>query len=390
MKERLYDVPVVGTALRVQDRYKLDAGDQFAGAIGFFGFLSLFPLLILSLSVLGFVLAGQSAAEVVDFTDRIQDAIPGFGAVLGDGDTAIADAVNGIIDNRGSIGVVGLVTLLVSGLRVINSAQRAMLQIFRIDVLDVPGWKLRLQQVGTLVALGVLAVVGFGISSFVATLSNIGLVGPLAVFAPIAGVLANLVIDTLLFLAAYRIFATADGPHWRTFVPGAILAGIGWTLLKTLGTTYVSGQVEANQELYGALGGVIALLLLLYLAGRLYVYGAELSAVLHPPQAGESPGTSAENLPLASSEGDADDPGDTDPDHEADMAADHDGEVAPRAPRLDAAASSPTVSDATAARLAVAPRTDDDEHGPRQAAAFAIAVGAVAGLAAALKPWKKK
>ena len=40
--------------------------------------------------------------------------------------------VGGIIDNRGSIGVIGLVTLLLSGLRVINSAQTAMLKIFRI------------------------------------------------------------------------------------------------------------------------------------------------------------------------------------------------------------------------------------------------------------------
>jgi hypothetical protein len=88
------------------------------------------------------------------------------------------------------------------------------------------------------------------------------------------------VFDLVLFLAAYRMLSTTTSMRVRQLLPGAILGAIGWALLKTLGATYVSGQVESANALYGTLGGVIALMLLLYLAGRLYLYGAELSAVL--------------------------------------------------------------------------------------------------------------
>ena len=47
MKEKLYDVAVIGTVLRLLDRYKDDAGEQHAAGIGLFAFLSVFPLLLL-------------------------------------------------------------------------------------------------------------------------------------------------------------------------------------------------------------------------------------------------------------------------------------------------------------------------------------------------------
>lgn len=431
MKDRLAGLPVIGTAMAVQDRYKTDAGDQFAGAIGFFGFLSLFPLIVLALSIVGFVLADESAAEIAVVTRKIQDAIPGFAALAGDGETSISTAMKSIIENRGSIGLIGLVTLLVSGLRVINSAQTAMLKIFRIDILDVPGWKLKAQQLGTLFALGLLGGLGVVATTVTGAVTQFGLVGPLAVLVPVVGLVVGFVVDSLFFLAAYRIFATSAGPHWRTFIPGAILAGVGWTLLKTVGTTYVSGQVESNQALYGALGGVIALLLLLYLAGRLYIYGAELSAVQNPPGTEDwdlHDGLDADGRPIDTGLG-----GRTIEDPDANLsqaavaAAEPVGAAAlgvagpvpatpmrlsavgvahdesalfgeepgvPAAPRLDVDQPSSTVSPATEARLAAreAARLDsagDEEHGPRQAAALIIAVGAIAGLASAMKPWRK-
>lgn len=284
-EDRLYDLPVVGTAMRVQDRHKADAGDQFAAAIGFFGFLSLFPIIVLALSITGFVLAGRPAGDAAAVADAITDAIPGFGTVLGDCppggadcSTGIAQALDRIVENRGSIGLVGLISLLLTGLRVTNAAQTATFKIFDVDLLAVKGWRVKVRQLAAMAVVGTLALLGVAASSAVGYVLRLDPTGAAAFLAPVAGVAATVAVDFVMFLAAYRLFLMGHGPSWRRLVPGAALAAVGWAALEIFGSTYVSGQMADASELYGALGGVIGLLLLFYLAGRLFVYGAELSA----------------------------------------------------------------------------------------------------------------
>ena len=124
LKERLADAPVIGVALRVQERYKRDAGDQFAGAIGFFGFLSLIPLIVLAASIVGFVLADASAARIAEVAAAVEDAVPGLSAALGGEDgEGVATTIEAIIRNRGGAGLVGLVTLLLAGLHMAASSK---------------------------------------------------------------------------------------------------------------------------------------------------------------------------------------------------------------------------------------------------------------------------
>lgn len=355
-KDRLYEMPVVGTAMRVQDRYKADAGDQFAGAIGFFGFLSLFPLLLLALAGVGFVLAGASDDQLANVATTIQGAIPGFSGALGGGETGVASALEGVIRNRGSVAGIGLITTLLSGLRVVNSAQTATLVIFGVDLLALSGVKRKVQQVVALVVLGLLAIGGVAASGLLGALDTMPLFGVMEVLAPVMTWLGIYLLDVLLFLVAYRLFGTREGLSVRQLVPGALFAGLGWTLLKGFGATYVSEQVSRAGELYGALGGVIGLLLLMYLAGRLYVYGAELSAVLAPQVAG------ADTTIVDAAE---------DP-----------------APRREAAPSPgpPLFSDTTRDRLAGMPEAERQAQG-RKALGFALGVGALAAAVGVLRPW---
>lgn len=389
IKDRLYDVPVVGTAMRVQDRYKADAGDQFAGAIGFFGFLSLFPLLLLALSVVGFVLADASDQQLRDVAGTIQDAIPGFSAVLGSGEGGVSGALEAVIRNRGAVAGIGLVTVLLSGLRIVNSAQTAALVIFRIDLLALSGIKRKVQQLVALVLLGLLSVAGVVAAGSLGMLESLQLFGVMEVLAPILVWVGTWVLDVLLFLVAYKLLSTVDGPSWRRLVPGAIFAGLGWTLLKGFGATYVSEQVARAGELYGTIGSVIGLLLLLYLAGRLYVYGAELSAV-RTPNPDDPSGTTAQAEAEHASEEDAA------------AAAGAAGAVpasggAPRdhAPaeepsgRADTAMLAPTASEGTRARLATMPEPEHREGEGRRALGFALGVGALAGLIGMLRPWER-
>lgn len=395
-KDRLYDVPVLGTAIRVQDRYKEDAGDQFAGSIGFFGFLSLFPMILLTLSVAGFVLADSSDAQLADLAARIEDAIPGLTALMGE--QGVGSALQDVIDSAGAVGLIGLVLLLFSALRVVNAAQTATQVVFRVDRTAISPVKQRGQQVIALVALGLIALMGTAAGGAIGAVARMDLLGVLEVLAPILAFAVTFALDVVLFLAAYRLFGTSEGPIVRTLVPGAVLGGTGWALLKLLGATYVASQVESSRSVYGALAGVIGMMLLLYLAGRLFVYGAELSAVKAPNP--DDPTETTEEVGVGS--------GIADDDAAAAAAAVGAPPTAAGAPLSDAhpapvrtrdrpgprpadtteaALLAPTASDGTRQRLLAMPEPHGESQG-RAALAFALAVGAIAGLVGILRPWE--
>lgn len=286
-------IPVLTTAFAVQKRYRTDAADSLAAAIGFFGFLSLFPLILLAVSVAGYVL--QDPADHLAVAEVITDAIPGFEATLASGDdsTAVADLVQGAVEQRGTIGMLGLVLALVAGLRVVGAAMAATRVVFRGELLG--GLGTRVRQLAAMAGLGVLALAAAGASS----VAGVGLSWlPSIVTVPLS-VAVTLALDFALFLGAYTLLAPTAVLGVRERIPGAVLGAVGWTALKVLGAAYVSSQVTSANATYGALGGVIGLLLLLYLAGRLYLYGAELSAVLSERRRGQLWADASSTLTLA-------------------------------------------------------------------------------------------
>ena len=265
-------MPVIGTALAVQERYKADAADPLAAAIAFFGFLSLFPLLLLAVSAAGFIL--DDPADQLAVAEQITDAIPGFDqTVEGEEESQVEALLASVVAQRGTVGVVGLIVLLFSGLRVVNAAMVATRVVFRGEVLSGVGAKLR--QLLALLGLGGLFLLGTAISSAAGT--GFGqLPGTVALLLSLA---FSFVVDIGLFLAAYTLLSPTAHLGVRDRLPGAVLAAAGWTALKVAGATWVGGQIDNANAIYGALGSVIALMLLFYLAGRLYLYGAELTAV---------------------------------------------------------------------------------------------------------------
>jgi membrane protein len=273
LQDRLAEVPVVGTALAVQERYKRDAGEQLGAAIAYFGFLSFVPLLLLAVAVVGFVLDDPEAQ--LDVALALTQALPGFEEATAEPDSGVSQLLQTVVDSRGAIGLVGLVSLLFTGLKVIASAMTTTRVVFRGEVLK--GIGARVRQVAALVVLGLLSLAAAGGSSLAAG----GVLG--AVPRPVAVVLSlalTFAFDLMVFFGAYSMLSPTTNVRGRQLLPGALLAATGWSGLKIVGATFVGNQVDSANALYGALGSVFALLILLYLAGRLYVYGAELSAVL--------------------------------------------------------------------------------------------------------------
>ena len=267
MLERIKDSGVVRTGRAVSDRYADDAGGYQAAAIAYFGFLSLFPLLLLALSVVGFVLAGQPGLAE-DIQQEVASSVPGLEVLIGDNLQALENA-------RVATGLIGLAGLLWTGTGVVGAARNALLRVFREERIR-SGITLKLWLIGVTLGVGFLALVATGLSALAAGLEASGLLG--AVFR-VGGIAVGFALDLALFLVTYRVLLRRRHP-WGDLLPGAIFGAIGWSLLKVLGTWYATFTVERSQAVYGGFAATVGVLVLLYLAGRVFVYGAELNAVL--------------------------------------------------------------------------------------------------------------
>lgn len=260
--------PVVGTALAVQRRYGADRGGYLAASVTYYLFLSLFPLLLLGLSVLGFVLAGRPDLQR-EWSERVTETVPGL-------ETLIGDNLEALVDGRAAAGAVGLLGLLWSATGITEAAGFALGRIFRVQ--PYRGFlKRKLWSVGTTAGLGLLGLLGLGV---VAALGNLPVAGAARIGLRVLGPAAGLAVDFAFFLAAYRLLTLREGPPVGRLWQGALLTAAGWTALKVIGTWYVARTIANSSAVYGTFAGAVALLLLLYLASQLFLYGAELAAVL--------------------------------------------------------------------------------------------------------------
>lgn len=269
----LKDRPLVRRAFRLNERYAEDQGGYLAAAIAYYGFLSFFPLVLLALSVIGFVLAARPGLQA-EMQDAVARSVPGLEALVGRNLTRIAEA-------RAGAGVIGLLGLLWTGTGVVGAGRNSVRQVFREGPpkggLGDKAWLL-----GVTIGLGLIALIATGLAGMAATLDAGGGIG---VLVRVAGGVISFALDLGLFLLAYRVLART-GVEWGRLLPGAAFAAVGWTLLKLLGTWYATATVERSGSVYGPFAATIGVLVILYLAARLFVYGAELNAVLMEEKGG--------------------------------------------------------------------------------------------------------
>jgi membrane protein len=267
MLERLKTSRVARVAGAVGERYEEDAGGYLAAAIAYFGFLSLFPLLLLGLSVVGFVLAANPGLRE-EVAEGLTRAIPGLESLVGRN-------LEALIESRAGAGVIGLAALLWTGSGVVGAGRNALLRIFREERIQ-SGVRLKAWLLGVTVGVGALALTATGLST-VAT--GIDARGPLGVVLRVLGILMAVLLDLVLFLVAYRVLLRRR-PPWAALLPGALFGALAWSVLKVVGTWYAEYTVSSSESVYGTFAATVGVLVLLYLAGRVFVYGAELNAVL--------------------------------------------------------------------------------------------------------------
>ncbi|MGH2888854.1 MAG: YihY/virulence factor BrkB family protein [Solirubrobacteraceae bacterium] len=239
-----------------------DQGGSLAALVAYYAFFSLFPLLLVMTTILGFVLQdNQSAAQ------SVRDSVLGQLPVIGD--QIQLHSLGGSVIAL----VLGIVTSLFAGLGVTGAAQSALDRVWAVPHKDRPNFiKSRLRGLALLVLIGVL----FLISTAASGLVSGGLGGGLAVPA---GYVVSFVVNLALFLAAFR-FLTADAVTTRDLLVGAVIAAVLWTLLQAVGGYYVNHVVKSDSNTYGTFALVVGLLVWLHLGAQITLYSAEINAVV--------------------------------------------------------------------------------------------------------------
>jgi membrane protein len=265
-----------GVLKRTFTEFRDDNLTDWAAALTYYGVLSIFPALIVLVSVLGLI--GTSATQPL--IDNLGSVAPGPAKDI------FTDAIKNLQGSSGASGVffvIGLVAAIWSASGYISAFMRASNAIYDMEE-GRPIWKTLPVRVGLTVLLMVLT----SISAVAVTLSG-GLaqeVGGLVGVGDTAVQVWNIAKWPVLILFVSFMFAVlywaapnVKQPGFKWLSPGSVLAVIGWIIASVAFAFYVANFGSYNKT-YGALAGPIIFLVWLWISNIMILLGAEFNAEL--------------------------------------------------------------------------------------------------------------
>jgi YihY family inner membrane protein len=244
-------------------------GDDNAGilvsSLAQTAFGALFPLLLLLVTILGIVLSSHPALR----QSVLHSTLAQFPIIGND----LASNIKALHRNSVAGLTIGIVGLVWGSLGLAQNGMFAMAQVWNVPGPARPNYPKRLLR--SISFLAVLAV-GLVLSTFLAAGAPTAR-GSLAM--AVAGGVLSAVVNFGEYLFAFRILTPAN-VSLRQLVPGAIMAGIGWTVLQSIGGFVVGHYLKNDSAVYGLFGIVLGLFAWIYLIAELTVYAAELNVVL--------------------------------------------------------------------------------------------------------------
>jgi inner membrane protein YhjD len=253
---------VLGFPLAVRQKYSDDQGGFLAATVAYYGFFSIFPLLLVMTTVLGFVLRGHP---------HLQQRI--IGTALGQFPVIGKQLHSHSLNGSGAALAIGIAGALWAGMGCVLAAQNAMDQLWGVPFTRRPDFvhsRLR--------ALLLLLVLGGGVLA-TTVLAGAGSVGARYGIAwKILSIALSVVLDFFLFWVAFRVL-TVHSVSWRELRIGAIAAAVGYEIVQLVGGYYVGHVLKNASDVYGTFALVIGLLSFIYLAVHVTLLAAEVNVV---------------------------------------------------------------------------------------------------------------
>lgn len=264
-----------------------DQAGNLAALISYYGFFSLFPLMLVLVTVLGMVLQANSELQV-----RIQSSALANFPVIGEDIDHNVRALGG----SGVTVAIGVALALWAGIGVLRVMQTAMNTVWNVPFRHRPNFvKTLLRAAIMLVVLGLVTIAASAAGSVGSGNDN--------ALLSLLWVAISLLLNFLLFVLAFRIL-TSEDLSWGDVWLGAAIAAIAWTALQALGGYIVRHQLEGATQTYGTFATVIGLLAWIYIGAQVTLLAAEVNVVkkrrLWPRAIVQPPLTNADARALAS------------------------------------------------------------------------------------------
>jgi len=250
--------------LAVVYKYFDDFGPYLAALLTYYAFVSLFPLLLLLSTILGYALQGDSKLQ----HDIVQSALGQF-PVIGDqlhDPRRLGGGATGL-----TIGIIGAVY---GSLGIAQAIQYAMNTAWSVPRNNRPnpfrarGRSLLLVGMGGIALLGTTAMSAVGAAD----------VGRFGSVLRVSAIIVSVLVNALVFVLAFRL-ATARHLTVRQVLPGALVAAVAWQLLQLFGVPYVTSVIRHASATNSVFALVLGLLAFLYLASVAAVLSVEINVV---------------------------------------------------------------------------------------------------------------
>jgi membrane protein len=263
-----------GVLKRAWREFSDDNVTDWAAALTYYGVLSIFPMLLALISLLG--LFGQSATQPL--LDNVSTVAPGPAKDI------VTNAITNLQKSQSSAGLmffVGLALALWSASGYVGAFMRASNDIWDVDE-GRPAWKtvpLRVGVTGLLLVLLTISAMAVVLTGPLAkSIGDIVGLGSAAVTAwDIAKWPVLILVVSFMIALLYYAAPNVKHPKFQWVSPGSIMAVVLWIIASALFAFYVANFSSYNKT-YGALGGVIVFLTWLWITNNVILLGAEVNA----------------------------------------------------------------------------------------------------------------
>jgi membrane protein len=246
--------------LAVIRKFGNDQAGSSAALVAYYAFFSIFPLLLVMTTILGFVLQGDTSAQTA-----VEKSVLGSFPVIGNEIT-----LHALTGHVGAL-VIGLLVSLWGGLGVTRAAQNSFDRVWAVPFKDRPDFlHSRLRGLLLLLCLGVVFIVATTISGLVTGLGAAGV--------KVGAIAFSLGLNCSIYLASFRFLTSASVPT-RHLWWGAIVAGVFLEMFQLVGGIYINDVYRHASSTYSQFALVIALLVWLHLVAQLTMYAAEINVV---------------------------------------------------------------------------------------------------------------
>lgn len=253
----------VDVVVETLDGFRRHLTGRNAAVLTYYGFLTLFPLMLAATTILGFVLEDRPDLQA-DILDSALSQIPIVGQQL--------EQNSGRIEGNWWALIVGLLVALWGSLKAFVGIQMAYDDTWEIDLDDRANGAVK--RMRALVGLGVIGVAQVGNVALAAIVDRAGLPAVSQVLIVLGGLAVNIVVSATM----YRFLTSAD-VSWSMVWPGAIFTGLLYTILQFAGTAIATRTLDSASA-YGTFAATLALLSWLSLHALVNLFGAEFNAAL--------------------------------------------------------------------------------------------------------------